>query len=118
MTADKVTVLSTAPKKDWDERQRPEGLWFYLTLFGAIVAREVHALATGQTTWTVSAILWWAAGPRWEPRWWLVYVGVLVPFGLWLIAHIGAREFVQGRELVAALAVGLAFALAGIALNR
>lgn len=107
-----------APKKEWDERQRPAGLVFWVGIVLVALVREVWALVAGQTTWTASAVMWWAAGPRWEPRWWLVYVGGIVPFLLWLIAHVGAREYVQGRELVAAVALGLAFALGGIVLNR
>lgn len=108
--AEDVKRTPPPPKKEWDVGQQPTGLPMWAALIAVGIINEVWALVTHRTTFTLSAVFWWAAGIPHTLRWWLV-VTVNAGFWAWFVAHVAARNSVGGTELVYVLASALVLAV-------
>lgn len=103
------------PHKRPDYTHPPAGRWLW-ALLAPLALAEIAALKLN-VEWTLSRTVWWILGPAYEPRWWLIGMPLWALLA-WTGPHFLWPHLFGGRELVAALVVGLAFALAGVALNR
>ena len=91
-------------QKRADYTHRPPGalLWLLMLITPAVV--EVVALLIGRTDYTLSRSLWWALGPPYEPRWWLLGMplGALL---LWVWPHFMWPHRWDGVTLLAMVIV-------------
>ena len=88
----------------------------WLLLLGAVALAEVAALITRAALDTLSETMWWAYGPQYSLRWWIL--GSLVAALLfWCPVH-WSWPSVGGRHLAVIAAAALAVGLAGWAVTR
>lgn len=88
--------------------------WFVAALI--LVPYEIIMILQGHEGGPLSHVVWWATGPRFELRWWLV-APALDGFLLWLILHF-SFETPGWRALVWCVLLGLFVGCVGAIATR